>query len=269
MKDINCWDNSKYRSCTYAERLLTKLEQLNKQVVVPVDIDEVKKGIYCAKEYHGSQMRQSGGPYYSHPIEVAYMVTEYTALTVPKLFRTDMIVTALLHDTIEDTELTEEMIAYTFGSKVASQVEDLTRVKPHGKISSAETLNILFQQKKYDVALIKIFDRIHNLETVGVKSPEKIKKIIEETVIHFVTLSMHLKIPTVTKQIIELCCRHLAIPHSVHHDLHRTFVDNSQPLSPIFQNEIFRMQNLCKLETISSLSPNDANIQLSKQLQKR
>lgn len=58
MKDINCWDNSKYRSCTYAERLLTKLEQLNKQVVTPVDIDEVKKGIYYAKECHGSQMRR-------------------------------------------------------------------------------------------------------------------------------------------------------------------------------------------------------------------
>ena len=96
---------------------------------------EVKKGIYYAKKYHGSQMRQSGEPYYSHPIEVAYMLAQYTALEIPRLFRTDMIVTALLHDTIGDIQLTKKMIAYIFGSQVASQVEELTRVNPHGKIS--------------------------------------------------------------------------------------------------------------------------------------
>lgn len=52
-------------------------------------------------------MRQSGEPYYSYPIEVACMVAQCTALEIPRLFRTDMIVTALLHDTIEDTKLTE------------------------------------------------------------------------------------------------------------------------------------------------------------------
>ncbi|WP_375319036.1 HD domain-containing protein [Candidatus Tisiphia endosymbiont of Oplodontha viridula] len=239
MGDTNNYcNNSIYQSCEYAERLINELILLNTKVKQPIDIDVVKKGIYYAKKYHGSQMRQSGEPYYSHPIEVAYMVAQYTALRIPKYFRTDMIVTALLHDTIEDTQLTEKMIFYVFGDQVASQVQDLTRVKPHGKISSAETLNILFQQKKYDVALIKLFDRIHNLETVGIKSPEKIKKIIEETIIHFVTLAMHLKIPTVTKQIITLCCQHLSTP------LHKAFVDNAQPLSPTFQNDVDQKQNL-------------------------
>ncbi|MFP3018742.1 MAG: HD domain-containing protein [Candidatus Tisiphia sp.] len=238
MEDINYWDNSRYQSCAYAERLLNELILLNTKVKQPIDIDEVKKGIYYAKKYHGSQMRQSGEPYYSHPIEVAYMFAQYTALEIPRLFRTDMIVTALLHDTIEDTTLTEKMIAYIFGSQVASQVQDLTRVKPSGKISSAETLDLLIQQKKYNVALIKIFDRIHNLETVGIKSPEKIKKIIEETVIHFVTLAMHLKIPTVTKQIIELCCQHLSIKHPCSCEQNMIFEDNFQLPYLVFQNEI-------------------------------
>ncbi|WP_367364275.1 HD domain-containing protein [Candidatus Tisiphia endosymbiont of Nedyus quadrimaculatus] len=263
MEDINYWDNSQYQYCAYAERLVNELILLNTKVQQPINIDVVKKGIYYAKKYHGSQMRQSGEPYYSHPIEVAYMVAQYTALEIPRLFRTDMLVTALLHDTIEDTKLTEKMIAYIFGDQVASQVEDLTRVKPSGKISSAETLDLLFPQKKYDVALIKLFDRIHNLETLGAKSPEKAKKIVEEPVIHFLTLAMHLRIPTVTKQIITLCCQHLSIP------LREAFVDNFQSFSPTFQNEISQMQNLCKLETISSLSPNDDNTQLSTQLQKR
>ncbi|MDD9335323.1 MAG: HD domain-containing protein, partial [Rickettsiaceae bacterium] len=125
MEDVNnYWDNSKYQYCAYAERLLKELILLNEKVKQPINMYEVKKGIYYAKKYHGSQMRQSGEPYYSHPIEVAYMVAQYTALEIPRLFRTDMIVTALLHDTIEDTQLTEKMIAYIFGSQVASQVED-------------------------------------------------------------------------------------------------------------------------------------------------
>ncbi|BFD45526.1 MAG: HD domain-containing protein [Rickettsia endosymbiont of Sergentomyia squamirostris] len=212
MEDVNnYWDNSKYQYCTYAERLINELTLLNTKVKQPIDMYEVKKGIYYAKKYHGSQMRQSGEPYYSHPIKVAYMVAEYTALRIPKLFRTDMIVTALLHDTIEDTPLTEKMIAYIFGSQVASQVQDLTRVKPHGKISSAETLNILFQQKKHDVALIKIFDRKHNLQTIGAKSLEKVKKIIEETIEHFIIISTYLEMPQISNDIIKLCKNSLGI----------------------------------------------------------
>jgi (p)ppGpp synthase/HD superfamily hydrolase len=63
-----------------------------------------------------------------------------------------MIITSLLHDTIEDTTLTDDMIAGIFSKQIASQVVDLTRVKSYGKISAAETLSILFQQKKYDIA---------------------------------------------------------------------------------------------------------------------
>ncbi|WP_375332769.1 HD domain-containing protein [Candidatus Tisiphia endosymbiont of Psammoecus bipunctatus] len=243
MEDINYWDNSRYQSCAYAERLLNELILLNEKVKQPIDMYEVKKGIYYAKKYHGSQMRQSGEPYYSHPIEVAYMVAQYTALEIPRLFRTDIIVTALLHDTIEDTPLTEKMIAYIFGSQVASQVQDLTRVKPHGKISSAETLDLLIQQKKHDVALIKLFDRIHNLETVGVKSPEKIKKIIEETVIHFVTLAIHLEIPTITKQIIELCCQHLSIKHPLLKQWKIMVKDDFQFPETTSQNEVAQIYN--------------------------
>lgn len=183
MEKINYWDNSRYQYCAYAERLLNELISLNEKVKQPIDMYEVKKGIYYAKKYHGSQMRQSGEPYYSHPIEVAYMLAQYTALELPQYFRTDMIVTALLHDTIEDTQLTEKMIAYIFGSQVASQVQDLTRVKPHGKISSAEIVEMLYKEKKHDVLLVKLFDRLHNIRTASAKSPEKAKKIIEETLL--------------------------------------------------------------------------------------
>ncbi len=230
-EDINYWDNSKYAPCQYATRLLDKLRKMNEEVNRPIDIDEVIKAIYYAKKYHGSQMRQSGEPYYSHPIEVAYMISDY-------LFRTDIIVTSILHDTIEDTTLTEKMIAYIFGEQVASQVEALSRNKPHGKISSAEIMEILYRQKKYDVALIKLFDRKHNLQTIGVKSPEKMKKIIKETMEEFIIIAMHLKIPAILQNLVALCYENLSIPQFVQHNLYQTFVDNSQLLSPISQNDI-------------------------------
>lgn len=185
MEDIGNWQ-AKFECCKYSAKLLGKLSQLNKKATHPVNINEIIKAIYYAKKYHDSQMRQSGEPFFSHPIEVAYMVAEYTAQEICQLFRTDMIITSLLHDTIEDAILTEEIIARIFGSQVASQVEALTRIKPYGKISSQEMLNLLSQQKRFDVALIKLFDRIHNLQTIGVKSPEKALKIVKETIGYFV-----------------------------------------------------------------------------------
>ena len=72
MEDSNtleyAWEE-RYTNCQYAEKLLNRLSELNQQVTQPVDINEIQKGIYYAKKYHGSQIRQSGDPYYSHPID--------------------------------------------------------------------------------------------------------------------------------------------------------------------------------------------------------
>ncbi len=133
MEDINSW-KEKFEICVYSKKLLDKLEYLNTKVENPIDILEIKKGIYYACKYHGSQMRQSGDPYYSHPIEVAIMLAELVAEEAPKLYNVIMLQAALLHDTIKDTELTEEAITEIFGPKVAKHVEGLTRIKSYGKI---------------------------------------------------------------------------------------------------------------------------------------
>lgn len=191
--------------CCYSEKLINKLLILNERAKDKIDMKMVKKAIYFAKKYHGDQKRQSGEPYYTHPIEVAYMLAEYTAVVMPKYFRTDMIVTALLHDTIEDTQLTEENIADAFSTKVASQVQDLTRVKFYGKISAGETVNLLFPQHKDDVLCIKLFDRLHNMSTINTKSADKIQKIIKETLTYFIPLSMYLNFNTITEELERLC----------------------------------------------------------------
>ncbi|WP_341757016.1 MULTISPECIES: HD domain-containing protein [unclassified Candidatus Tisiphia] len=216
MEDSNTLEHDweeRYANCKYAERLLNKLAELNQQVTRPVDIDEIRKGIYYAKKYHGSQMRQSGDPYYSHPIEVAYMVAEYTALKMIQYFRTDMIITSLLHDTIEDTTLTKDMISRIFSEQIASQVVDLTRVKSYGKISAAETLNILYSQNKKDILIIKLFDRLHNMQTIGAKSPEKIQKIVKETLLSFFLFAQYFETPELEKALRETCIFNKLIKH--------------------------------------------------------
>ena len=158
-------------------------------------------------------MRQSGDPYYSHPIEVTIILAEFVAEEVPKLFTSNMINAALLlHYTIEDTELTEEMINGLFGAEVAKHVEGLTRIKPYGKITAEESLNLLIKQKRYNTAFIKLFDRVHNIQTLGAKSPEKAKKIIEETLINFVNslpIAAYFKIPVIKERLLFLCYQYL------------------------------------------------------------
>ncbi|WP_341789810.1 HD domain-containing protein [Rickettsia endosymbiont of Polydrusus tereticollis] len=204
MEDINCWEE-KFEMCSYAARLLNKITYLNRLVKRPIDIREVKKGIYYARKYHGTQMRQSGDPYYSHPIEVAYMVAEFTAYETPDLYHPYMVNASLLHDIIEDTPFTEGNIATIFDRNIARHVEGLTRVKPSGKISVEDSLNLLIQQKRYDTALIKIFDRVHNIQTLGAKSPEKIQKIIEEILQHFLYVCAYFEIYNIEHKLVKLC----------------------------------------------------------------
>ena len=185
MNDLFCWE-SKYESCGYSESLLEKIYLQNEKSNSKVDISKIKKAIYYAKKYHGSQKRLSGEPYYSHPLAVAELVAPYC-------FKTDILITSILHDTIEDTELTRDLIEYIFDANIASKVENLTRVKSDRKISAAEVVKILLLKHSYDLLLIKYFDRLHNMQSINVKPVEKISKIIEENLKCFASVSIYFK----------------------------------------------------------------------------
>ncbi len=253
------WEDE-FESCVYSDRLLDKLIAINRKSSTKIDILEIKKAIFYAKKYHGNQKRQSGEPYYSHPLEVANMISDY-------LFRTDIIVTSILHDTIEDTDLTFDMIESAFGKIIACQVEDLTRVKKDGrKISASETVESLWLQKKYDILLIKQFDRLHNMQTIEAKSPEKRFKIIKETLEDFLIVAIYLEIPEIKKDLIELCYKNLFTVQQPQNNLYLTpFQDSYQPLSPVFQNDLIHKQIQCLLEALSLSHQNAQNTQLNKQ----
>jgi len=153
--------------CQYSIRLIDRLKSLDTKNVL--DFDLINKAIYWAKKYHGDQKRKSGEPYYSHPLEVAYMISEYK-------LKTDVIVASILHDIIEDTEVTVEMIQVTFGERIAEMVDRLTRDRPDGsKLSVEEIINNAYTLKDQDVLMIKLIDRFHNMQTMN--SLSHVKKV--------------------------------------------------------------------------------------------
>src|SRR6187551_604221 len=128
--------------------------------------------VYAMKA-HGNQKRASGAPYFSHPLEVAAILAE---------MRLDdaTIATALLHDTIEDTETTRSEIDAMFGREIGTLVDGLTKIK---KPDQAENFRKLLLAISSDirVLLVKLADRLHNMRTIEHIKPAKRTVIAEET----------------------------------------------------------------------------------------
>jgi (p)ppGpp synthase/HD superfamily hydrolase len=223
-------------SCKYSIRLTEKLKPLDTQNVL--DFELIHKAIYYAKKYHGNQKRKSGEPYYSHPLEVAYMISEYN-------LKTDVIAASILHDTVEDTEVTVEMIQGTFGQRIAQMVDRLTRDRPDGtKLTVEQVINNAYHLKDKEVLLIKLFDRLHNIQTIESMSVEKTEKAISETLKKFITLSIYLGervlgLLAIEKMLTELCYQSISVRQPQVQNQQMVFEDSFQLLSPNFQNDLF------------------------------
>ena len=188
----------KYKEeCKYEKRLISKLQSLPN--ADKLDFIEIRKAICFARKYHDGQLRKSGEPFYSHPIEVAYMVSDY-------LQKTDIIVASILHDIVEDTEMSAGMILDNFGRRVEQIVDRLTRDRPDGtKLSVEQILNNAYQAEDNEVLLIKLVDRLHNLQTLKHMKIEKQKEIAAETLKNFIILSLHIGILSIEKTITQYC----------------------------------------------------------------
>ena len=160
-------------SCKYSLRLTEKLKSLDTQNAL--DFELVNKAIYFARKYHADQKRKSGELYYTHPLEVAYMISDYN-------LKTDVIAASILHDIVEDTAVTLNMILETFGQRVAEMVNRLTRDRPDGtKLSVKEIIRMAYKNGDKEVLLIKIFDRLHNLQNIHFLTADKQIKVAKET----------------------------------------------------------------------------------------
>jgi GTP diphosphokinase / guanosine-3',5'-bis(diphosphate) 3'-diphosphatase len=158
-----------------------ELVELVKSYDPDVDEDLLNRAYVYAMKAHGTQKRASGDPYFSHPVEVAALLTEFKLDTAS-------IATALLHDTVEDTDATLEDIEKYFGKEISGLVDGVTKLSrietKSENAKQAENFRKLLVAMSEDlrVLMVKLADRLHNMRTLKyIKAPEKRQRIARET----------------------------------------------------------------------------------------
>ncbi|MDR6660465.1 RelA/SpoT family protein [Tardiphaga sp. 20_F10_N6_6] len=167
------------------------------------DEDLLNRAYVYAMVAHGEQTRASGDPYFSHPLEVAAILTDLKLDDAT-------IVAALLHDTIEDTEATRTEIDKLFGAEIGALVEGLTKLKRLELVSreakQAENLRKLLLAIADDVRvlLIKLADRLHNMRTMEFMPPASRRRIAEETLDIYAPLAGRMGMQAMREELEEL-----------------------------------------------------------------
>ena len=183
--------------------LLENLNNYNNE-----EIEVIKKAYFYAEKLHQGQMRQSGEAYITHPLNVAYILAEMHA-------DVDTIGAGLLHDTIEDTDITKEDIAQEFNKEVATLVDGVTKLSKMN-FSSKQEQNMANTRKiitgitqDVRIIIIKLADRLHNMRTLGFKSEFKQKENALETMEIFVPLAYYIGAYRIKSELEDLSLRYL------------------------------------------------------------
>ncbi|MFK4108681.1 RelA/SpoT family protein [Streptomyces sp. NPDC002176] len=142
------------------------------------DLDPLRRAYLLAESSHRGQMRKSGEPYITHPLAVTLILAELGA-------ETTTLTASLLHDTVEDTEVTLDQVGKEFGEEVRYLVDGVTKLEKvdYGAAAEPETFRKMLVATGNDVRVmsIKLADRLHNMRTLGVMRPEKQARIAKVT----------------------------------------------------------------------------------------
>ncbi|MFD7033283.1 RelA/SpoT family protein [Streptomyces sp. NPDC059917] len=142
------------------------------------DLSVLRRAYVLAESSHRGQMRKSGEPYITHPLAVTLILAELGA-------ETTTLTASLLHDTVEDTEVTLDQVRQEFGDEVCFIVDGVTKVEriDYGAAAEPETFRKMLVATGNDVRVmsIKLADRLHNMRTLGVMRPEKQARIAKVT----------------------------------------------------------------------------------------
>ncbi|MDB3887344.1 bifunctional (p)ppGpp synthetase/guanosine-3',5'-bis(diphosphate) 3'-pyrophosphohydrolase [bacterium] len=172
-----------------------------------VTLKKIKKSFDLAMDAHKDMRRKSGEPYIYHPIAVAKICAEEIGLGATS------IICALLHDTVEDTEVSLEDIETLFGKKEALIINGLTKISEViGNRQSIQAENfrkiLLTLSEDVRVILIKLADRLHNMRTLGSMKREKQLKIASETLFLYAPLAHRLGLHTIKSELEDLCLKY-------------------------------------------------------------
>ena len=157
------------------------------------DVAKVARAYKYSEQCHQGQMRQSGDPYISHPLAVANILADMR-------MDHESLMAGLLHDVIEDTGATKGQISRRFGRTVADLVDGVSKLTEIEFETKAEQQAESFQKmtlamsRDIRVVLVKLADRLHNMRTLGVLSPEKRRRIARETLEIYAPIAQRLGI---------------------------------------------------------------------------
>ena len=185
------------------QNLLDKVKEYS-----PSSVESVKKAYRYAKILHSGQTRQSGEPYIIHPLNVAYILAEMHA-------DSDTVCAGLLHDTIEDTNITKIDISHDFNQNIANLVDGVTKLSKMN-FSSKKDQNYANTRKiitgineDVRIIIIKLADRLHNMRTLQFKSEFKQKENALETMEIFVPLAYYIGTYRIKSELEDLSLQYL------------------------------------------------------------
>ena len=173
------------------------------------DEDALNRAYVYSMQKHGSQKRASGDPYFSHPVEVAYKLTQYRLDTAS-------IITALLHDTVEDTDATLDEIENLFGQEIRDLVDGVTKLNrleiKSESSKQAENFRklVIAMSRDIRVLMVKLADRLHNMETLHyIGKPEKRQRIARETLEIYAALAERIGMRRMKEELQDLAFKEL------------------------------------------------------------
>ncbi|MFF3733554.1 RelA/SpoT family protein [Streptomyces sp. NPDC002476] len=196
------------------------------------DLSILHRAYLLAESSHRGQMRKSGEPYITHPLAVTLILAELGA-------ETTTLTASLLHDTVEDTEVTLDQVREQFGKEVCYLVDGVTKLEKvdYGAAAEPETFRKMLVATGDDVRVmsIKLADRLHNMRTLGVMRPEKQARIARVTRDVLIPLAERLGVQVLKTELEDLV---FAILHPEEYERTRALIAAAgpDPLAPIAEN---------------------------------
>ncbi len=190
--------------CTTFEQLAARISAGEKQY----DLDKITQAYNIAEAAHEGQMRSSGEPYITHPLAVASILLDYC-------MDTDTICAALLHDVVEDTDISLEELRKKFGEDVALLVDGVTKIGlvPLNSKEEQQAENIrkilMAMSKDIRVIIIKLADRLHNMRTLDARTPHKQLKTSLETMNFYAPIAHRLGMSDVKEEMEDIAIHYL------------------------------------------------------------
>ena len=226
------------------EQLLEVIKSYN-----PDELKRVEKAYHYAELLHQGQTRQSGEPYIVHPLNVAYILAEMHA-------DGDTLCAGLLHDVLEDTEISKEQLAKDFNDSVANLVDGVTKISKMN-FSSKQSQNLANTRKiitgiteDVRIIIIKLADRLHNMRTLQYKSEFKQKENALETMEIFVPLAYYIGTYRIKSELEDLSFQYLdpQMYQKISQKKNKIEKDNQSSI----QEMVFNIEQLLDKENIQS-----------------